>query len=823
MIDEPIATSPEMPPEGAVEGGVRYFPDGSAAIETAPRAPAPPPQAEENLAFVLSPEELKRIGYNLLESIQQDKESQQQFLGSVGDALKILGIDAVRIMDGGLDTGETGKARNINSSALFETLLDLTATIMSSIYPTRNPVSCQILGVSTEELEEASLRKGNFFNAWLQYSDKGFDKELRRIVFWSILTGSIYCKVYIDSVLGRPTVRMIPLDRFIVNRDLSSHLAAVRKTQVHEMSAREYHVRKRNGEYRDIRIQPESPMEDGVNPVRDSLAEISASPTPGSESEDYKVYNLYECHIETVIAGDPQAEGAQIPLPYIITLDEVTGDILRITRNWDDNDPLKRRKESFVNFSFLPSLDGEGYGLIQTSAASAQTASEILRELITAGSYASMPSGFISPLMHKKGVSLTPAPGKFIELQTQGPIEQSISPLPFKEPSNTLLELKTQLEDSVRRPSAIINHKVAEMTPQAPMGSTLALLESLHKIPNFILQGYHQSFGEVLMLLNETFYNWLPDNAEYPFKVPGQNQVMMKADFQPHLQVMPSSDPTLQNSGYRLMRADLILNNALKMPDLHNMREVEKLFYKSLQIPEDDIEHILAPDPHNQEPPPALDPISENGRILQSQPVKVYIPQDHQAHIEVHKSLTQSPDVENNHQMMGAIQAHIYEHMAFHEQQVLAQKTGINLPEDPASLPMEAQNQIAQAAAQALGGSAPEGPPPNPDLINAQAAMVSAEAEKNMVEVRARQAELEAETHNNKLMLDKEKLDLERAKVEVDQNIKAKKLVEDSDMARSKDNRDAIKTDVDVRKGEMEVRRGEMDILEKSRKVAEGY
>lgn len=796
--------------------GMIHFPDGSVAVPQQMPAEAPEARSETvNLAQSMRPEELRTLGLRLKDAIEADQQSQDVFMSSVANILQVLGINAVNLAEGGLNKGQAGtRTDTICSSALFETLLDLTATVMSSILPGKSPVTCQILGEPTPDLEAAAYRKAAFFNAWLQVEDKGFEKELRRIVVWSILTGSVYCKVYVDSVLDRPTVRMIRPQDFIINRDLSSHLSAVRKTQVHRMTAKEMAVRKANGDFLDEVIRPDEGGDDD-GPVTFALGAISGSTQAHNTTDDKddRVYRLYECHVETVIPGDRKAGRKKIPSPYIVMLDADSGKVLRVERNWKEEDPNRARRECFVNFSFLPSLDGEGYGLIQTSGASAQVSTEILRELIRAGSYASMPGGFVTSVLNKGKTSVSPQPGEFVDLRTNVPLTQAVMALPFKEPSQALFELKNQIEDSIRRPSAIINHKVADMQGNAPMGSTLAILESLQKVPNFVLQGYHQSFFEVLNLLNECFFDWLSDDTPYPFKVPGQAAVMMRSDFTPHLQVLPACDPTLQSGAYRLMRAEMILANALKAPDLHNMLEVEKLFYKNLQIPEEQINQLLKPDPSTlppPPPPPCVDPVTENSMLASHAPVKVYPAQDHDAHIVVHKALLSNPDIGQNPALASAIQAHVYEHIVASQAMTLQMRAGIQIPENPQDVPLEIQNQIAVQAAQVLQAEQQQQQAgPSPDMLNAQAAMTAAEAEQQMVQVKAQQAQLEAQLEaqikEQQMALEHRKVDLEEMRLRQDQSWKEQKLSLDEAVAQGKDARDAAKTELDLRKGEVDL------------------
>lgn len=742
------------------------FPDGSVAIHDILNLPPVPKFNEDdhdqNLAEVLPDHVLSAIGNHLKNKIEDDKQSQQNFYESLANVIDLLGIKSTNQTS---ENGESGEIK-IYSSALFETLIDYVATIMQSILPSQGPVDCVILGEITPELEDVAYRKTQFFNNYLQRIDKGFDKELKRTVVWSILGGSIYCKVYIDSVLGRPTMRMIKPEDFIINRDISSHLSAGRKTQVHHMDKKEFQLRKLSGEFRDIKVMPMHSYEMDENVIQETLDEISGyDPMMGKTDND--IYKIYECHVDYRIAEDPLAKDLEIPLPYIISLDASSGRILRIQRNWLKDDYLKKKREFFVNFSLLPSLDGEGYGLVQYAGNLSEAATTITRELIKAGMYSNFPGGVYQGGMRLQNNNLRPAPGEFLPIETGGiPIAQAIQPLPYKEPSPALTDLKNQIEDSIRKPSAIINQKVAEMTPRAPMGSVLAMLESMQKVPNFVVQGYHKSFEQMLEIFNERFAEWLPPHQPYPFVVPGGKHVIMRSDFEHDIQVITTSDPSLQNSSYRFMYAEITLNQARQNPEIHNLRYAYEHFYKCMGLSSDEIHKLIVPEQQPDQPIP-LDPITENQNLLLGKAVKAGIDQDHDAHILVHQLLQNDPVASQDQKIIAAMQAHVKEHAAqklFVNMQALL---GVQLPQDPTQIPIEMQNQIAVGAAQIAqqqmqAAQEQQQPQPDPALITAQALV-------DEVEVKKLQTEVKAQLDNRKLDIEEQKvhMDIEKLKADI--------------------------------------------------------
>jgi len=768
-------TPEQIPEEGYVkEDGIRHFPDGSAAIE-GPEQEIPKPidvdEHDQNIAEFLDEQTLSEIGNQLKNAIEDDRQSQEQYFQNLANLIGLLGIKAI---DSALEN-ENG-VPNVNSSALFETWLHYIATIMGAIFPSKGPVDTVILGEQNDHLQNIAYRMTQFYTYFLQQVDKGFEKELKRTVAWSVFD-SIYSKVFIDPVLGRPTHRMIKPEDFIINRDLSSHLSAARKTQIHRMDKREFDLRKMLKEYRETDIMPTYLDSSGDNVIQQELDEISGFERLGGKSSTAPdQFEIYESHVDYRISKDPAARDFDIPLPYIITLDASSAKILRIQRNWKKGDFLKKNREYFVNWSLMPSLDGEGYGLSQYAAQSAQAATTILRQLIEAGMYSNFPGGVYQAGLRLENNTLRPAPGEFMPIQTGGiPISQAIEALPYKEPSQALNDLKNQLEDTIRKPSAIINDAITEMAPRAPAASVLAMLENLHKVPNFVIQGYHKSFECMLGLFKERFAEWLPEGQPYPFLVPGGKHVIMRSDFEADIQVIPSSDPSLQNSMFRFMRAEIILNNARQDPDIHDMRHANQFFYKNLGLSAEEIHKILLPKEEEEEPPSPLDPITENQNLLTSIGVAAGIDQDHDAHIMVHSTLYKNPIASQDEEIMSAIKAHIMDHEA---KKLLIQfqaQSGQQMPEDPSQISMEMQNQIAVVAAQMAQQQEQQQQqetPPDPALITAQASLTEAQIYGEEVRVSEHKANLEAENQKLKLMLDKERLNFEQYKYDKDYALK---------------------------------------------------
>ena len=827
----PTAPANQNEPYESMHGNTRLlqFPDGSAAIGQNENGMLSAEQMNEsdhyqNLSKVLPDMDIRQIGFELKMAVEEDIQSQETYFEAIADAIRLLGLDieGTKEKEDLPFEGATG----ICSTALFESLLDMLASATSSLYPPTGMVDCVIQGESTPELVDKSYRKKAFFNYYLTQIAKEYKKEGRRALAWAILAGSCYKKIYIDPVLQRPTSQFIRPEDFIIHAQFSTHLTATRKTHIIRMRKKELQLRIMMGRYRpDMNLISEEHYREGNSEIQDALDETMGVERMTSSTYMDEEYTLYEIHTEYQIKSDSKAPPYDLPMPYIITIDAKSGHVLDICRNWDPEDILRKKKEYFVNYSLLPSLEGEGYGLVHYAGRLSEAATTIKRQLINTGTYANFPGGVYAAGIRIENNNLRPAPGEFMPVQTGGlPIDQVISPLPYKEPSATLGTLLTEIEDSIKRPSAIINQKVAEMTPQAPMGSVLAMLESLQKVPNAILEGFHESFGQELMLFNERFGEWLPPNMTYPFKVPGGEYQIIKSDFEEDVQVVPASDPALQNSSYRFMQSEIILNQARQGADIHNMRYAYEYFYKNLGLSPEDVKQLVPPPPDQPPPPFSGDPVTENTYLMTNKPIQATISQDHAAHMTVHQLVMVNPNIAP--EVMAATKAHMQEHEAWQFLVNMQVSMGMQLPQDPSQIPPDMQNQIAVQAAQVAqqqldAMKAAEPPPPPMDPVAASLQIENMRTEQRREsdanklafdrEYETNKFELERENLANRNELDQHKLMLEQMRLELEQEkIRASLQFEEMKIAQKQDS-DVAKHSIDLAKQELEEKKQELE------------
>lgn len=822
LPDEMQMESPPVPTtmQGNQSSIIR-FPDGTAVVGPNEDESAlypnkiNPDKHDENLALVLDENELRDIGNSLKHLIEEDISSQDQFFESVSKIIEYLGLTLTS--EGEKDELPYEGAASIYSPAMFESALDLIASAKSALYPNDNMVDTVILGEANEQLQDIAYRKKAFFNYYFDNVAKEFRKESIRTIFWAAIAGSAYKKVYICPVMGRPVSNFIPIRDFIVNREHSSHLASNRKTHILRINSREFQLRIMSGMYRDINIMQQEDRTDNTNSIQEQLDQLSGYESSNKSYED-NGYKIYECHVDYRIKSDPAAN-INIPLPYIISIDATSAKVLSIYRNWKKEDFLKKKREFFVNYSLLPSLDGEGYGLVNYAGRLAEAATSLTRQLINAGTYANFPGGVYQSGIRLENNNIRPAPAEFQPVQTGGlPIDQCFMALPYKEPSPSLLALKNEIEDNIRKPSAIINQHIMDVAPRAPQGSVLLMLENLHKIPNAIMLNFYESLTNELGLFDDRFAEWLPDDQPYPFMVPGGHNIIMKEDFNVGIQVKPSSDPTKQNSAHRFLVSEIVINKAREAPEVHNMEAVYRYFYKNVGLSEEEMNKLLSPKKEETPPPQPMDPVSTIMALTQGKPTTAAVWQDHHAYnMIIDLWMQQNPQNPN----IPAAQSLKSQHEAMQYMVDVYAKLNMAPPEDPSQITPDQQNQLAISVAQIKMQEAQEaaekaGPPPEPPLDPARVMMedsimknqmahekhqleaqrLELENQKMQMEFMIKEQEfnLKAEVQSLKQALDEQKSKIELMKITHDQELKERdqSLKEKENLIQNSENNNEI-------------------------------
>lgn len=764
------------------------FPDGSAFVgpNEDEQALYPdrinPNNHNENLALALSESELREIGYSIRQSVDSDIASQEEFFDSVSELIEYLGI----MLD--TDTSNDDKtfkgAAGVYDPTLLQTLLEIVINACELIF---GEVDTKILGNQTEKSIDIAARKKAFVNNFLDNISKGSMKENYKTLLWAVFAGSAYKKVYRCPIKNLPETFFIPIRDLIVNSSHSSHHFSARKTHILRLDEREFQIHVMMGMYRDVSIAAQTDYEDEQGAIESQLNKISGIESDQSFLNEPGVV-LYEAHCDYRIKGDPAADGVDIPLPYRITVDKTSGNVLSVYRNWSEGDYLKKKIEFFVNYSFLPSFKGEGYGMVHYAGKTSRAATVITRQLIDAATKSNFPGGVYQAGIRLENNNLSPDPGEFVPIQTGGlPVDQAIMALPYKEPSQALLALRNELADSIRKPSSIVNEKIIDLAPKTTGGTILALLKNMQSIPNAINYGFFRSRTEELKLINDRFYECLSDSQPYPFLVDGGEHVVIRQDFSPDSNVIliPANDPTLDNSNYRMMQAEIMINNAKENPALHNLKFAYEYLYKTLDFPEDVVKKLLTPDDGNkQEPPPPMDPVSTIMALTKGEPVNAAVWQDHDAYISIIDVWMQTNPEDPN---IPAAMALKKQHEAFKYMIDVFAKLNMPPPQDMSQLTPDQQNQLAvevaqiklQEAREAAAASQPPEPPLDPAKVELEA------------------AKMEAEVARERNQLEFKKLEVSIKKIQMDYELKVQEFEQKNQL-------EHIKQELEFKKSELE-------------------
>ena len=567
-----------------------------------------------------------------------------------------------------------------------------------------------------------------------------FDPDTDQMLFYLPLSGSTFKKIYYDPLKQRAVARFIPAEDMVIPYSATDVATASRVTHVLTMDENQIRKLQVAGEYRDIELSP--PSEDSGNEVKDKIRELDG--TDKSYTDD--IYTILEVHVDLDIEGfedrDQMGEPTGIKLPYIVTLDKGSGEVLSIRRNFAVDDPIKRKTQYFVHYKFLPGLGFYGFGLIHMIGGLGRAATSILRQLIDSGTLANLPAGFKARGLRIRNDDEPLSPGEFRDIDAPGgDIRSSIIPLPFKEPSATLAQLLGSLIDAGRRFVSIADQQVGQnMGKEMPVGTTVALLERGMKVMSAIHKRLHYAQKQEFRLLARILAENLPQ--EYPYDVSGGNRQVKQSDFDGRVDVVPVSDPNIFSMAQRVTLAQTQLQLAQSNPQVHNLYQAYRRMYLALEV--QNIDEVLPPPPK----PQPLDPAIENARGLMGELLQAFPEQDHDSHVTMHVSFMKLPIVQTSPQVMGVFIAHVQEHISL-KARAMAQQEVQGMPIDQASM----DTKIAQIEMQLSESMMPSLMPPQqgPDPL---------------VQIRQQELAIKQQQEENKSQTDAERLNIERQKMQ---------------------------------------------------------
>jgi|TARA_X000001388_G_scaffold18058_1_gene11306 hypothetical protein len=641
---------------------------------------------DANLVDSVDKADLGRLANDVISSIKGDKESRSEWEKTYVDGLKYLGMkfDDTRSQP---FEGSTGVIHPI----LAEAVTQFQAQAYKELLPPKGPVKTEVVGNRTPEVENQAERVQEFMNFYLMNVMQEYDPELDMLLFYLPLAGSAFKKVYYDTTMNRALCKFIAPEDLIVPYESTDLFSAERVTHVLSMSKNEIKKQQLSGFYADIELKGDSYTVDRDD-IEEQIDDIEGLKPGYKESRDHTVY---EVHTILDLPGfedtNEAGEETGLKLPYIVTIDETTTQVLAIRRNYSEADPMKNKINYFVQYKFLPGLGFYGLGLSHMIGGLAKASTSILRQLIDAGTLANLPAGFKARGMRIRDESEPLQPGEFRDIDTTGSsLRENLIPLPIKEPSNVLMQLLGLLVQSGQRFASIADMQIGDMNQAMPVGTTVALLERGTKVMSAIHKRLHYSQRVEFQLLAKVFSEYLP--ANYPYSTGTGMQEVLNQDFDARVDVVPVSDPNIFSQSQRITMAQELLTMVQSNPEIHGpmgIYEAYRRMYAALGV--DDVEKLIQP-PQMPPPPAPLDAGLENAQLLMGQPAQAFEGQNHAAHIEAHRSLFLTELVKNTPPLQGLIISHIMQHLQF----LAAEIAQTQMPPEQMQQIQQLQGQMAQ-------------------------------------------------------------------------------------------------------------------------------
>jgi hypothetical protein len=653
---------------------------------------------DANLADYIDDSALQTIASELDDDIDNDLGSRKEWEKAYVEGLKLLGLQYEE------RTEPWNGACGVFHPMITEAVVRFQSEAITETFPAQGPVRTKIIGKQTPEKQQASVRVENDLNYELTEVMREFRPEHERML-WSLpATGSAFKKVYFDPSLGRQVSMFIPAEDIILPYGATDLDTCYRVTHQMRKTKAEIVRLQQAGFYRDVEIGEPDKAQSDIQKAKDKETGFSAN--------DDDRFTLYESHVDLVIDQDPccekdsDDEPVGITLPYVVTMIKGTNTILAVRRNWKEDDDLRLKRQHFVHYQYIPGFGAYGFGLFHLIGGYAKSATSIMRQLVDAGTLSNLPGGLKSRGLRIKGDDTPIAPGEWRDVDVaSGQIRDAILPLPYKEPSAVLAGLMDKIVEEGRRFAATADMKVSDMSAQAPVGTTLALLERQLKVMSAVQARMHYTFKQELNLLADIIKDYTDDEYDYDPDSDAPRKAK-KSDYS-HIDIIPVSDPNAATMSQRVVQYQAVMQMAQMAPDIYDLPKLHRGMLEVLGIKNAD---KLVPLPDDEKP---KDPVSENQAILKQSPAKAFFYQDHAAHIAVHMSMKQDPTIAaligqnpNAPKIMAALDAHIAEHAGFQYRQQIEQQLGMPLPAEDSKLPPEIEvslsGMLAQAAQQAL-------------------------------------------------------------------------------------------------------------------------
>jgi len=693
MAEPYIPISPETPPvnvelpEEDLGPNVTAMEDGGVTVDFGSADPelAPPEEHSANLAEIIESGDLDALAGDLLSSFDDDLHTRADWEKAYIQGLDLLGLKIEE------RTTPWPGACGVYHPVLTEAVIRFQAQTIMEVLPSHGPVRTKIVGKANDELLKQANRVQQEMNYVVTEKMQDYRSETEQLLFRLPLAGSAFRKVYYDTINKRPAAVFVPAEDFVVAYGTTDLAACPRYTQVTRMYPNELRKLQVSGFYRDIDIPTPSPDYSTLQKKYDKVK----GETP-SFSDDTR-HTILEMCVDIDLPGFEHPDG--IELPYVVTMEKSSREVLSIRRNWREGDPAFEKRQYFVHYQYLPGLGFYGTGLIHLIGGIAKSATSILRQLVDAGTLSNLPGGLKARGLRIKGDDNPIMPGEFRDVDVaSGSIRDSITFLPYKEPSSVLYQLLGNLVDEGRRIGSIAEMDVGDANPEAPVGTTLALLERSMKVMSAVQARVHDSLGKEFKLIADVIKEYMGPEYEYVTSEPPEATHSRTKDFDDRVDIIPVSDPNAATMAQKVMQYQAALQLAQTAPPgMYNMEILHRQMLHALNVQNVDL--II----QTQSAAQSMDPVTENQMVMSGKPITVFLEQDHDAHIKVHTNFMQDPIYQqfvsqspNAQSFVGAMQQHLAEHFAYSYRRQLELKLGVSLPPIGEKLPPDIENDIAK-------------------------------------------------------------------------------------------------------------------------------
>jgi hypothetical protein len=743
--------------------------DGSVEITLGPDDGMGEGDFDANLADEMDEGTLSSIAEDLDDMLTADINSRKDWADTFVKGLEVLGLKYEE------RTEPWSGACGVFSPLLAEAAIRFQSETIMETFPSAGPVKTEIMGAVTKLKEEAAERVRMDMNYTLTEKMIEYRSEHERLLFNLGLAGSGFKKLYPDPSLDRPVAMFVPAEELIMPYGASQIETAERVTHLMRKTKNDVKKLQVAGFYRDVELG------DPVN-ISTDIEKKKAEEQGYSITQDDDRYQFAEMHIDYDVPGYEDPDG--IARPYVITYERGTKEVVAIRRNWNEEDPLKLKRQHFVQYNYIPGFGVYGMGLIHIIGGYARAGTSILRQLVDAGTLSNLPGGLKSRGARIKGDDTPIAPGEFRDVDVpSGAIKDNIMSLPYKEPSQVLSGLLDKIMDDGRRLGAISDMKISDMSAQAPVGTTLALLERQLKTMGAVQARVHYSMKQEFKLLKEIIRDFTPDEYSYEPDY-SENRDIKKSDYD-MVEVIPVSDPNSSTMAQRIMQYQAVLQLAQGAPQIYDLPVLHRQMIEVLGVKNAD---KLVPVEDDEKP---RDPVSENMAVIKGKPVKAFIYQDHDAHIATHTSFMKDPMIAQQmgqnpqaQMLFASMQAHIAEHLGFSYRRQIEERLGVSMPAPDTELPPEMEVQLSRLVAQASqqllqihqGQAAQQQAQQAAQDPLVQLQQAELQIKQQEVQRKAQKDAADLQLAQEKLGIDRDKVQVQKDKIGVDANLRVAQI-----------------------------------------------